>query len=68
MKTHLKTGLGIMIQTDGEEKLASQTFSNIVDGIEEAQALALGDIVQTLLPQESSVVSVVETKQVEYVK
>lgn len=68
MKSHLETGLGLMIQEVGKEKATKQTLNNCVKDPAEAKILALMDVWAPLLPTDDEVLSVVETVKNEYVK
>ncbi|MFZ8764074.1 hypothetical protein [Enterococcus diestrammenae] len=68
MKTHLETGLGIMIQEPDQKNLTKQLLNYCIKDPAEAKVVSLIDIWAPLMPEDSDVMSVVETTKTEYVK
>lgn len=68
MKAHNQTKLTVQLAQDGEEKLVKQTFANVIADSDEADILALGDIIAELAPETAALESVIETVEFEYNK
>lgn len=68
MKTHLETGLGIMLQEPGKINRTKQTLNNCIQSPEESKVVSLIDLWAPLMPQDTDVISVQETTKTEYVK
>ncbi|MGX7195755.1 DUF1659 domain-containing protein [Enterococcus olivae] len=68
MKAHNQTKLTVQLAQDGEEKMVKQTFANVIADSDEADILALGDIIAELAPETVALESVIETVEFEYNK
>lgn len=68
MKAHNQTKLTVQLAQDGEEKMVKQTFANVIADSDEADILALGDIIAELAPETATLESVIETVEFEYNK
>ncbi|MHC5268648.1 DUF1659 domain-containing protein [Enterococcus sp. LJL98] len=68
MKTHNQTKLTVQLSVEGEEKLQKQSFSNVKADASEEAILALGEVVASFDPENSSLDSMLETVEFEYRK
>ncbi|HIX70423.1 hypothetical protein [Enterococcus diestrammenae] len=68
MKTHLDTSLGVMIQEPDKKNLTKQTLNYCKKDPNPDSVVALIDIFAPLIPEDSDVMSVIETTKTEYVK
>lgn len=66
MRAHKQTKLTVQLAQEGEEKLIRQGFTNVKENVEEADILALGEIVSNLAPETIETASVIETVEYQY--
>ena len=66
MKLHKQTKLTAQLAIVGEEKPQKQTFANVIEDPDGATVMALGDILASFDPDNSSVASMIETVEFEH--
>ncbi|MGM0123427.1 hypothetical protein IGI37_000793 [Enterococcus sp. AZ194] len=68
MQTLESTKLTVILNEPGVEKDQKQTIATIIANPEEAQILALGDVIQSFAPETTVCASVLKTEQVSYTR
>ena len=67
MKFHKQTKLTAQLEIVGDDKLQKQTFQNVIENPDGASVKALGQVMASFDPENTSVASVIETVEYEHV-
>lgn len=66
MKLHKQTKLTAQLAIVGEEKPQKQTFANVIENPEGTAIMALGEVMASFDPENTSVASMIETVEFEH--